>query len=104
MLSSSPDPALPTSSSLDVPFCAAHVVRGTVRMLLRHDLVALAEVPLDGNLGRRVTDATGADHEDPHADHAFRRLEMIDPAITRSRAMANIEKPMTFAWAGIPRR
>lgn len=49
MLSSSPDPALPTSSPLDMPFCAAHVVRGTVRMLLRHDLVALAEVPLDGN-------------------------------------------------------
>jgi len=32
--------------------CAAEVARGTVRMLLRHDLVAIAEVPLDG--GRRA--------------------------------------------------
>lgn len=31
------------------PLCAADVARGTVRMLLRHDLVAMAEVPLDGN-------------------------------------------------------
>jgi hypothetical protein len=31
------------------PLCAADVGRGTTRMLLRHDLVALAEVPLDGN-------------------------------------------------------
>lgn len=29
--------------------CAADVARGTIRMLLRHDLVALSEVPLDGN-------------------------------------------------------
>ncbi|MFX5756742.1 MmcB family DNA repair protein, partial [Acinetobacter baumannii] len=33
----------------DFPLSAAQVVRGAVRMLLRHDLVALAEVPLDGN-------------------------------------------------------
>lgn len=31
------------------PLCAADVARGTIRMLLRHDVVALAEVPLDGN-------------------------------------------------------
>lgn len=31
------------------PLCAADVARGTTRMLLRHDLVAMAEVPLDGN-------------------------------------------------------
>lgn len=31
------------------PLCAADVARGTTRMLLRHDLVALGEVPLDGN-------------------------------------------------------
>lgn len=31
------------------PLCAADVARGTIRLLLRHDLVALAEVPLDGN-------------------------------------------------------
>ena len=32
--------------------CAADVCRGTTRMLLRHDLVAMGEVPLDG--GRRA--------------------------------------------------
>ena len=32
--------------------CAADVARGVTRMLLRHDLVALGEVPLDG--GRRA--------------------------------------------------
>lgn len=31
------------------PLCATDVARGTIRMLLRHDLVALCEVPLDGN-------------------------------------------------------
>lgn len=32
-----------------LPLCAADVARGTIRMLLRHDFVALSEVPLDGN-------------------------------------------------------
>jgi hypothetical protein len=34
------------------PLCAAEVARGTTRMLLRHDLVAIGEVSLDG--GRRA--------------------------------------------------
>ncbi|MFC3578647.1 MmcB family DNA repair protein [Sphingomonas hylomeconis] len=34
------------------PLCAADVARGTTRMLLRHDLIAMGEVPLDG--GRRA--------------------------------------------------
>ena len=34
------------------PLCAADVCRGVTRLLLRHDLVAMAEVPLDG--GRRA--------------------------------------------------
>jgi hypothetical protein len=45
----------PPDSCVDVPgspLCAADVARGTVRMLLRHDLIAMAEVPLDG--GRRA--------------------------------------------------
>lgn len=45
----------PPDSCVDSPgsaLCAADVARGTVRMLLRHDLVAIAEVPLDGR--RRV--------------------------------------------------
>ncbi len=31
------------------PLCAIEVARGVTRMLLRHDLVAMSEVPLDGN-------------------------------------------------------
>lgn len=34
------------------PACAADVARGVTRLLLRHDLTAIAEVPLDG--GRRA--------------------------------------------------
>jgi len=44
------------------PIAAGDVVRGVTRMLLRHDLVAIAELPLDG--GRRADlvaiDARGA--------------------------------------------
>ena len=43
---SSPDACIEHPGS---PMCAADVARGTIRMLLRHDLVAIAEVPLDGN-------------------------------------------------------
>jgi hypothetical protein len=45
----------PPASCLDdpsSPLCAAEVARGVTRMLLRHDLVAMGEVPLDG--GRRA--------------------------------------------------
>src|SRR5882757_1509970 len=45
----------PPDSYVESPesaLCALDVARGTVRMLLRHDLVAMAEVPLDG--GRRA--------------------------------------------------
>jgi len=45
----------PPESCVDAPgsaLCAADVCRGTTRMLLRHDLVAMGEVPLDG--GRRA--------------------------------------------------
>lgn len=42
------DPADPTAEKA----CAADVARGVTRMLLRHDLVAMPEVPLDG--GRRA--------------------------------------------------
>lgn len=44
--------ASPGLDPLPTALCAAEVARGTVRMLLRHDLVAIAEVPLDG--GRRA--------------------------------------------------
>ncbi len=36
----------------DAPLVASEVARGVTRMLLRHDCVAIAEVPLDG--GRRA--------------------------------------------------
>ena len=36
-------------SDLRAASCAADVARGTVRMLGRHDLAAMGEVPLDGN-------------------------------------------------------
>lgn len=49
MLQRPPDSCVDAPGS---PLCAADVARGTVRMLLRHDLVAMAEVPLDG--GRRA--------------------------------------------------
>lgn len=45
----------PPASCIDhpgSPLCAADVARGVARMFARHDLVTLAEVPLDG--GRRA--------------------------------------------------
>jgi len=45
----------PPASCIDdpnSPLCAADVARGVMRMLVRHDLVAATEVPLDG--GRRA--------------------------------------------------
>jgi hypothetical protein len=46
--------ATPRSCATDPlsPACAADVARGVTRLLLRHDLTAIPEVPLDG--GRRV--------------------------------------------------
>ena len=45
----------PSAACLDHPessLCAADVCRGVTRMLFRHDLIAIPEVPLDG--GRRA--------------------------------------------------
>jgi len=42
----------PAVSIQDAPLIAADVARGVTRLLLRHDCVALAEVPLEG--GRRA--------------------------------------------------
>ncbi|MEO5867325.1 MAG: MmcB family DNA repair protein [Sphingomonas sp.] len=42
----------PPDSCVDAPgsaLCAADVARGVTRLLLRHDLIAMSEVPLDGN-------------------------------------------------------
>ncbi|MBY0283238.1 MAG: MmcB family DNA repair protein [Sphingomonas sp.] len=48
-MNSLPDPFVPSPADR---LCAADVVRGVTRMFLRHDLVAIGEVPLDG--GRRA--------------------------------------------------
>lgn len=45
----SPDLSEMRADRPGLPFCAADVARGTTRMLLRHDFVALGEVALDGN-------------------------------------------------------
>ena len=45
-------PPLACADDANGALCAADVARGVTRMLLRHDLVAIAEVPLDG--GRRA--------------------------------------------------
>ncbi|SDA33111.1 MmcB family DNA repair protein [Sphingomonas sp. NFR15] len=44
--------AIPDPVTAHDSLCAAEVARGTVRMLLRHDLIAIGEVPLEG--GRRA--------------------------------------------------
>lgn len=41
-----------TAPALDLPLTAQDVARGVARLLLRHDCVAMGEVPLDG--GRRA--------------------------------------------------
>ncbi len=46
---------MPPASCVDdplSPLCAADVARGVTRMLLRHDLITIPEVPLEG--GRRA--------------------------------------------------
>ena len=50
LASASPPPACLDDPAS--PLCAAEVARGVTRLLLRHDLTAMAEVPLDG--GRRA--------------------------------------------------
>ena len=45
-------PPVSCSEDPESPLCAADVARGVARLLLRHDLVAMGEVPLDG--GRRA--------------------------------------------------
>lgn len=46
------EPSPTAAASAAPPLLAADVVRGVTRMLLRHDCVAIPEVPLDG--GRRA--------------------------------------------------
>lgn len=51
--SCAPDPGTDvTGATSAAPMCAADVARGVTRLFLRHELIAIAEVPLDG--GRRA--------------------------------------------------
>jgi hypothetical protein len=69
------DPTTPT-------LCAADVARGVVRMLLRHDLVAMAEVPLDG--GRRA---------DLMAIDARGRLVIVEIKVSRADLLGDGKWP-----------
>jgi len=59
MLALPPDSSIPSCTDAPgSPLCAADVARGVARMLLRHDVAVIPEVPLDG--GRRA-DLMGLD-------------------------------------------
>lgn len=64
------------------PLCAADVCRGVTRMLLRHDLHAIAEVPLDG--GRRA---------DLMALDARGRLVIVEIKVSRVDLMGDTKWP-----------
>lgn len=64
------------------PLCAADVCRGVTRMLLRHDLVAIPEVPLDG--GRRA---------DLMAVDAHGRLVIVEIKVSRIDLLGDAKWP-----------
>ena len=73
------------SSCLDSPpgvLCAADVARGVTRMLLRHDLAAMGEVPLEG--GRRA---------DLMAIDAKGRITVIEIKVSRADLMGDAKWP-----------
>jgi hypothetical protein len=79
MLDTAPPSCLdPTDPTL----CAADVARGVVRLLLRHDLVAMAEVPLEG--GRRA---------DLMAVDARGRLVIVEIKVSRADLLGDGKWP-----------
>ena len=73
------------ASCLDAPgspLCAADVCRGVTRMLFRHDLHAIAEVPLDG--GRRA---------DLMAVDARGRLVIVEIKVSRVDLLGDAKWP-----------
>ena len=79
MLDAAPSSCLdPTTPTL----CAADVARGVVRLLLRHDLVAMTEVPLDG--GRRA---------DLMAIDARGRLVIVEIKVSRADLLGDGKWP-----------
>ena len=77
--------AIPPDSCVDAPaspLCAADVCRGVTRLLLRHDLMAMAEVPLDG--GRRA---------DLMAIDARGRLVIVEIKVSRADLLGDGKWP-----------
>ena len=62
--------------------CAVDVARGVTRLLLRHDLVAMAEVPLEG--GRRA-DLMGLDEKG--------RIVIVEIKVTRADLLGDAKWP-----------
>lgn len=71
-----------SGSPRDAGLCAADVCRGVTRMLLRHDLVAIPEVPLDG--GRRA---------DLMAVDARGQLVVVEIKVSRADLMGDAKWP-----------
>lgn len=67
--------------------CAADVARGVVRMLLRHDLVAIAEVPLEN--GRRA---------DLMALDARGRVVIVEIKVSRADLLGDAKWPDYLAF------
>ncbi|WP_375391785.1 MmcB family DNA repair protein [uncultured Sphingomonas sp.] len=75
----------PPQSCVDAPgspLCAADVCRGVTRLLFRHDLLALAEVPLDG--GRRA---------DLMALDAHGRITIVEIKVSRADLLGDGKWP-----------
>ncbi|WP_374942880.1 MmcB family DNA repair protein [Sphingomonas sp.] len=68
--------------SRNTALCAADVCRGVTRMLLRHDLTAIPEVPLDG--GRRA---------DLMAIDARGQLVVVEIKVSRADLMSDAKWP-----------
>ncbi len=64
------------------PLCAADVCRGVTRLLFRHDLMAMAEVPLDG--GRRA---------DLMALDAHGRITIVEIKVSRADLLGDGKWP-----------
>lgn len=79
MLALAPEPCVDEPGS---PLCAKDVCRGVTRLLFRHDLMAMAEVPLDG--GRRA---------DLMALDAHGRLVIVEIKVSRADLLGDGKWP-----------
>ena len=68
------------------PLCAADVARGVTRLLLRHELIAMREVPLDG--GRRA---------DLMAIDAHGRIVIVEIKVSRADLLGDAKWPEYLA-------